>query len=257
MTREQFEAFMKVLIEPLGIDSVTLYTPDPWGIDDSYRLLWMYGVRDEAPMFGPVQLETMRSRLLDQPQRSLCFPTIRSSDLFRRSAFAERENMASVIRFHLLTRAPWSVERPGGILFFGYRKRQGFEVEYSARVDVAASAVEALIPQLGELPLSDPASLARHTKALAQIGRATRLIMGESDVDKAIRRVLETVIKITDAGEHSYCCIELIQPNGRDICCEYRILNGAFEKGVFRTAKLSDPGIITSVAQNRRPLVLN
>src|SRR5258708_36928857 len=102
MNPYQFEGFIKNLIEPLGIDCVTLYTPDPWGLDDNYRLLWMYGVRDEAPMFGPVQPEARWRRLFDQPERSLCFSTVKRSDLFHGGGFVEREGTVSLIRCDLL-----------------------------------------------------------------------------------------------------------------------------------------------------------
>src|SRR5438874_10731685 len=149
MTREQFGTFVASLIKPLGIDTVTLYTPDPWELDDSYRLFLMHGIRDEIPMFGAARSESIMQRLFDQPQRSFCIPRVAHSALFQKSTFARREQLASVIRFHLLTDPPHSRERPGAILFFSYRQTQGFEVDYLARVEVAASAIEAIISQLG------------------------------------------------------------------------------------------------------------
>ena len=139
MTRTQFDAFVTRLISPLKIDTVTIYTPDPWGLDDSYRLLSMHGIQDEAPMFGPAPKELVR--LISSPQRVLCIPRLSHSPLFQKSEFMRRERAKSLVRFHLLTDSPYSKERPGAIVFFTYRQAQAFELEYLARLEVTASAV--------------------------------------------------------------------------------------------------------------------
>ncbi|MGA3026164.1 MAG: GAF domain-containing protein [Bryobacteraceae bacterium] len=258
MTQEQFERVLRRLLAPLSIDMITIYTPDPWGVDDNYRLLWMDGVRDRCPMFGPVVSDLMRRRLLDEPQRITWIPNILESRLFQRSTFAKREGVRSLVRLHLLTTSPHAQIRPGAVVFLGTRVERSFDLAFMSKVDAASSALEAILAELGELGLADATSLMQQTRALAQSARTTHQVIAHTDLDNAIAQVLRSVLHISRIDDSGYCSIYLLEPNGHQITCRYRLHQGNFEGGRFGVSEVGfGHGLFGNVVAAQRSLVLN
>jgi class 3 adenylate cyclase/putative methionine-R-sulfoxide reductase with GAF domain len=255
---EQFSNFANRVFDGLGVDTITIYTGDPWTGNNQYRLLWMNdGIEDKTPMYGPVHPKKMEDRLLGSPGRHLPIPNVHENMLFKDSSFMRRERIKSLIRFHLPAEKTNKDQKPGAILFLSYRHKEHFEHDYLRQIERAVLAIETILQGLDEASFQDPKRLAQQTKWLAQIARATRDIIGEKDVEKVIEIILRSSLEITGAGDESYACIHIIQPDRKLITCEYRVWRGEF------ISKSEDPvdmavgkGITTKAARDERPLLL-
>lgn len=259
MDIEQFRLFIhKVLVDDLKVDTVTIYMPDFWTRGKKYRLLCMDGVEDHAPMYGPAHPKKAEERLLANPIPVWFVPEVAKSGLFKKGSFTDREGIKSLARFYLLTASPCSMERPGAILFVGYRNPQLFEADYAGRLTTAVSAIEAILQQLGGTPFMNDQTLVQQIGWLAQIAEATRDIADKPGVDAVIEYVLQSALEITEVGKNGYCCIHLMQPDRKHIRCEYRMWEGKFDNTPSSNVEVeTGAGITTRVARDERPLLLH
>jgi len=254
VNREQFGEFICALQSQLRVDVVTVYTPDAWQVGHEYRLLWMEGVRDVAPMYGPAFPEDVKRRLLEDHIFRLPVDDVSQNTLFCRSSFADREQIKTLMRYHLLVDPQAKPYAPGAVVFFCFREATVLTVERVAALDVAARAIEEVMRQLPEEPLPSPAEQAQW---LARIAQMTRDVIGVSVVDKVVKHVLECALEISGLGNKGYCCLELVRPN-RMLECAYRIWQGSFEATPNETADLTkDHNITAMVVREERPLLLS
>jgi GAF domain-containing protein/class 3 adenylate cyclase len=262
MTIEEFQEFIKRVFDELGVDIITLYAPDPWTGGERYRLIFMDGVEDTAPMYGPTPKQG-EARLINNPptvSKIWAVEGIAKEDLFRKSSFAKRERVRSLIRCHLYyTTSTATSNRPDAILFLSYRKRMYFSQNYLKQIERAVSAVEALLAGQKILFFKEPDTYIRYIEALSTIMRKLRDILSESDVEKIVEVILRTALELTNTFVDGYAGLYILQSDRRHLKLSYELYGGKCSQPNLPKIDISCrnciPALVAENAEAERPLL--
>jgi len=262
MMIEEFGEFIKRVFDNLGVDIITLYAPDPWTGGERYRLIFMDGVEDTAPMYGPTPKQG-EARLINNPptvSKIWAVEDITKEDLFKESSFAKREGVCSLIRCHLYCRTSTATSnRPDAILFLSYRKSMCFSQDYLKQIERAVSAVEALLAGQKTPFSQEPDTYIRYIEALSTIMRKLRDILSESDVEKIVEVILGTALELTNTSVEGYAGLYILQSDRRHLKLCYELYRGNFSQPNLPKIDISCrnciPALVAENAEAERPLL--
>lgn len=255
MNMNDFIKLADTVSATLGVDTTTIYRQDPRTDPKLYRLLWMKGVEDEAPMYGPIYNGTLGYQILTGGDAVLPVLDVFQHPLFKESTFAIREGIKSTIRFKL----PIGVlDMP--IIFFGYRTPQSFERELE-KLQVAIGTFKGifeLLPNTGNVNEGLPAYLWSVAADLMHLlGVQTANLVQFWDI---MERILRRTLEATGVGERGYACVHMVETDWRTdqkfISCRCRVRNGQFKEGRSDRISLNDRSITAKVARDEKGLLL-